>query len=128
MRLLLDSHTFLWVLEQSPRLSGRAQTAIDDEASTKFVSFATLWELTIKSALGKLITRRPWGEVLRDVARLTPGLILPFSVRHLEKLHGLPGHHGDPFDRMLVAQALSEDLTMVSNDASLDAYGVKRIW
>jgi PIN domain nuclease of toxin-antitoxin system len=128
MKLLLDTHVFLWVLERSPRLSAQARAAINDEANAKFISFATLWEVTIKASLGKLELQEPWLETMRTVNRLTPGLVLPFAQAHLEALYLLPFHHRDPFDRMLVAQAMTEELQIVSNDAVLDAYEIVRVW
>ena len=128
MRLLLDTHAFLWSLEASDRLSVTARTAIQDGANQKLVSHASLWEITIKVALGKLELASPWEETLRDIERLAPGTVLACTARDLEVLFRLPQHHRDPFDRMLVAQALRGDLTLVSNDEALDAYGVRRLW
>ena len=128
MRLLLDTHAFLWGLEASDRLSTRARAAIHDTASHKFVSHASLWKITIKAALGKLRLLEPWGETLRQIERRVPGTVLPCTASHLEKLFQLPLHHRDPFDRMLVAQALADDLTLVSDDEVLDGYGVRRLW
>lgn len=128
MRLLLDTHAFLWSLEDSDRLSAAARSAIQDRANEKRVSYATLWEITIKTALGKLELETPWEETLGGIERRAPGTLLNFTEDHLAVLLRLPQHHRDPFDRMLVAQALSENLTLVSNDAALDAYGVRRLW
>lgn len=131
MRLLLDTHTLLWVLDGSPRLSIAATRALSDNANEKIVSVASFWEMTIKSSLGKLrLNESPYALLARfDSEGLAT--ILPIGAAHLAALHGLPPHpdkHRDPFDRMLVAQALAEDLTLVSADPLLDAYGVKRLW
>lgn len=128
MRLLLDTHAFLWSLEDSDRLSATARAAIQDGANEKLVSYATLWEITIKVTLGKLELADPWEETLRTIERLAPGTPLACTMRDLETLFRLPQHHRDPFDRMLVAQALSGDLVLLSNDEALDAYGVRRLW
>jgi len=101
---------------------------MQDIANHKFVSHASLWEITIKAALGKLRLLEPWGETLRQIERRVPGTVLPCTAAHLEKLCELPHHHRDPFDRMLVAQALADDLTLVSDDGVLDRYGARRLW
>jgi PIN domain nuclease of toxin-antitoxin system len=128
MRLLLDTHAFLWVLEASARLSPKARAAIQDAGNVKLVSFASLWEITIKVAFGKLKLETPWEETLRQIERMAPGTVLGCTVPHLESLSQLPHHHRDPFDRMLVAQARADDLTLVSHDDLLDAYGIRRLW
>lgn len=128
MKLLLDTHAFLWMLEGSARLSRPARAAINDEANSKFVSFATLWEVTIKASLGKLELQEPWIETMRTISRLTPALVLACSQPHLEALYKLPLKHRDPFDRMIIAQALVEKAAIVSNDAALDDYGIRRVW
>src|SRR5438067_8013358 len=105
MELLLDTHVFLWALEASQKLSATASMAIQDGANTKLVSYASLWEITIKVALGKLELREPWPETLRNIERLAPDTILACTTTHLETLFGLHLHHRDPFDRVIVAQA-----------------------
>ena len=128
MRLLLDSHALIWMLEESPRLSQRAALAINNPENLVRISFASLWEITIKAALGKLRLRTPWPETLREIERRTPDNLLSVSCDHLARLFALPNLHRDPFDRMLVAQALCDDLTLVSDDEELDRYGVRRFW
>lgn len=128
MRLLLDSHSLLWSLENSPRLSRRAAEAIQSPGNHVFVSYASLWEISIKVALGKLEVLTPWEETLDTFAGAVPDGLLVFSTAHLQRLMKLPFHHGDPFDRMLIAQALSENLTVVGNDDAFDEYGVQRLW
>lgn len=116
MRLLLDSHALIWMLEESPRLSERAALAINNPENLVRISFVSLWEITIKVALGKLRLRTPWPETLREIERRTPNHLHSVSCEHLAKLFALPNLHRDPFDRMLVAQALCDDLTLVSVD------------
>ena len=128
MRILLDTHAFLWWLAGSERLSGVAHDAIADPGNDILVSAASAWEITTKYRLGKL----PGAEaVAHDVA----GCIasqgfqeLPISVRNGERAGRLPGLHRDPFDRMLIAQALVFDLPLVSVEPLFDRYGVNRIW
>ena len=128
MRLLLDTHTFLWWLAGHPSLSKRARTEIDSSGSDVFVSAASAWEIAIKHRLGKL----PEAELVAidvlstiESQQFTP---LAVSVRHGQAAGALPGSHRDPFDRMLVAQAMLEDLTLVSNERAFDFYGVQRLW
>ena len=130
MRLLLDTHALLWSFHDAPRLSAAAARALHDAANEKIVSAATFWEMTIKDALGKLQMPEPPDEAMRRVDRERIATILPIHPAHLRVLRTLPRlrEHKDPFDRMLVSQALSEDLTLVSNDAALDGYGVRRLW
>ena len=125
MRLLLDTHTFLcWVFADA-RLSRRARTAIEDDTQNQvFVSAASAWEITTKHRIGKLPNA---AVVAGDVAG--EGFNeLSVSMRHAQRAGGLAGHHQDPFDRMLIAQALLDDLTLVSNERAFDAYGVPRLW
>jgi PIN domain nuclease of toxin-antitoxin system len=120
MRLLLDTHVVLWWLDDSPVLSVRARDAIAAETNIVYVSAATLWEIVIKRALGKLELPNDWTEVLaaEQFQRLS------VSWDHALEVGRLPNLHRDPFDRILVAQALVEGLTFVTGDALLDGYGV----
>ncbi len=128
MRVLLDTHTFLWWLDGDRRLSRRAHTAIGRATNVVHVSAATTWELTTKARLGRLPGA---ADVAADVlgAILGQGFVpLDISTTHAQQAGWLPEYHQDPWDRMLVAQAQSEGLALVSNDALLDRYGVSRIW
>lgn len=119
MNLLLDSHTFLWWLADDPKLGKRARQAIADGSTLVHVSAATLWEIAIKQALGKLEVESA------DLAAEIPanGFVeLPITGSHALRAGALPRHHDDPFDRMLVAQALDEGLTLVTRDPALEAY------
>ena len=128
MRALLDTHAFLWWVADSRRLSGAAYRVIDDAANDIVVSAASAWEIATKYRLGKL----PEAEAIAtDVA----GCIadegfeaLSINVADAERSGRLPGLHGDPFDRLLIAQALGHDLAIVSVDAEFDRYGVNRLW
>ena len=128
VRALLDTHAFLWWLADSGRLSKTAQHAIADDTNEIVVSAASAWEIATKVRIGKL----PGAEALaRDIA----GHIarqgfeeLAIDVAVAERAGHLPGPHRDPFDRMLIAQALAHDLAMVSIDPMFDRYGVARLW
>jgi PIN domain nuclease of toxin-antitoxin system len=121
MNLLLDTHVFLWAVDNDQSLSSAARTAITDGRNVVFVSAATAWEITIKKALGKL--RLPAGNYLEEMRRhrFTP---LDITTDHALAVENLPPHHADPFDRMLVAQARVEKLTLVTRDSQLLAYAV----
>jgi PIN domain nuclease of toxin-antitoxin system len=124
VNLLLDSHGLVRFAGDDPRLSRAARDAIMDPNVQVLVSVASLWELSIKSALGRLrLSASPEAMVL------TYGFaLLPIEVAHVRRLRTLPAHHGDPFDRMLVAQAVEEGLTLVTADKALHRYPVAWLW
>ncbi len=122
-RLLLDTHAFIWWRESNPRLGGDARRAIT-EAAVVYVSAATAWEAAIKASLGKL--RLP-ASVETGVAE-SGFERLPVTFGHAEAVARLPFHHRDPFDRMLVAQCLSERLALVTHDRRIEAYGIDVVW
>lgn len=128
MRLLLDTHALLWALSASPKLSARARAAFVDEDSEMIISAVSAFEITTKHRLGKLpefdwIAAR-FPEALDSLA-YTP---LPITMAHAARAGALPHPHRDPFDRILIAQALLEGLTLVSNETLFDAFGVERVW
>lgn len=128
MRLLLDTHTLYWYVEGDRKLSSAAQTLVQDADNQVFFSAASYWEIAIKAGLGKWALNRPYEEFL-DVALHAYGFeILHILPSHTARLIGLPFHHNDPFDRLLVAQALVENMSIVSIDDKLDPYGVARLW
>jgi PIN domain nuclease of toxin-antitoxin system len=128
VRLLLDTHALLWWLAGDAALSEPAQAAIGDAKNEVFVSAATTWEIATKYRIGKLPgVASIFGEL--DGAIADQGFIeLPISFRHGQIAGALPGPHRDPFDRMLMAQAMLENLVLVSNEAAFDVYGVARLW
>jgi PIN domain nuclease of toxin-antitoxin system len=123
VRLLLDTHVFLWWRERSPRLEEEALRAIAG-ADVVLVSAASAWEIAIKSALGKLRLPGP----LEPAVEESGFSRLPIEFRHAAAVEALPPHHGDPFDRMLIAQALVEGLTLVTHDRHFDPYRVPVLW
>ena len=128
MTLLLDAHALLWFLKGDPLLSSRAKAAIEDPANRKLVSVATCWEIAIKAGLHKLKLSEPVGTLLaREIPKNSFDL-LSISLAHAAAVETLPFHHKDPFDRLLVCQALAENVAVVSADAQFDAYGIVRIW
>ncbi len=121
MNLLLDTHVLLWVLANDPALAEPARRAIADGSNRVLVSAVTAWEITIKKALGKL--RAPDDLVDQLAERRFTGLDV--TIEHALAVGGLPGHHTDPFDRLLVAQARTERLTVVTRDPAIAAYDVE---
>jgi PIN domain nuclease of toxin-antitoxin system len=128
MDILLDTHTFLWWLAGNAALSPSAKAAIADESNGVFVSAVSAWEITTKHRLGKLVHVSAIVADFEGVivnAGFTP---LSVTVRHGQVAGALPGPHRDPFDRMLIAQAMVNHLALVSNEQPFDAYGVARLW
>ena len=128
MRLLLDTHAFLWWVGDDPRLSDIAGDAIANGANQIFVSVASAWEIAIKAGLGREEVPEPLHEFLGEQLRANAFELLPIHLRHAAAVSSLPHLHRDPFDRMLVAQAVQEHLAIVSRDEQVHAYGVEVIW
>jgi len=128
MRLLVDTHALLWAVDNPSRLSAPAAAALRDPTNRLLIGAGTVWEISIKAGLGKLALSLPFRQWMeRAIADL--GLaILPMTVEYADRQATLPHHHRDPFDRFLVAQALTDAIPIVTADAQLDAYGVVRIW
>jgi len=128
MIVLLDTHALLWFLRDDPLLSTVAKAAIEDPQNRKLVSIASCWEIAIKAGLRKLELAEPSRTVLeREIPRNNFEL-LPISLAHATTVETLPLHHKDPFDRLLIAQAMIEDIPVVSVDENFDLYSVERIW
>ena len=126
--MLLDTHAFLWFVLNDPHLSGAARMAIEDPATKILISPASFWEIAIKMSSGKYKLIRSYDEFWRKGMLDNDINVLPIELHHTSRLLSMPLHHKDPFDRLLIAQALAEQLPLVSNDAALDAYGIVRIW
>lgn len=128
MRLLLDTHVFLWWIDNDPQLADSARAAIASEHNECFLSVASCWEMAIKASIGKLRLVKPVERFIPEELAANDFQLLPIDFRHVAKVETLPFFHRDPFDRLLAAQALVEKLTVISADAVLAEYGVKRIW
>jgi PIN domain nuclease of toxin-antitoxin system len=124
MNLLLDTQAFLWFESGDSRLSSAAKQIIQDPTNIKFISLATYWEIAIKDSLGKLELHISFDDLF-DLKGYTH---LHIGGEHLKALRILPMLHRDPFDRLLIAQALAEQFSVVGSDSQFDLYGVKRIW
>lgn len=128
MRLLLDTHAFLWWIAADGRLSPRASELIADGSNQVLVSAASAWELVLKSGLGRVEVPMPVDRFFTAQLEANAFLPLPIHMRHALGLERLPDVHRDPFDRILVAQAVAEDLTLVSRDRVLREYPVRLEW
>lgn len=126
--LLLDTHAMLWFFWDDPRLTGSAKAAIEDADNRKLVSVASCWEIAVKAGLGKLDLGEPSGSFLPREIRRNNFELLPIRLDHVTAVEELPPHHRDPFDRLLIAQARGEYLSLVSADSAFDQYGVTRLW
>jgi PIN domain nuclease of toxin-antitoxin system len=124
--VLLDTHAFLWWVQNDSRLSRNARREIA-RAECHF-SLASCWELAIKVSLKRIGFDRPVAQFLSEELPANAVSLLPMEFRHVMRVAQLPFHHRDPFDRLLIAQALEESLTIVSADGGFDAYDVQRIW
>ncbi len=128
MRLILDTHIFLWYIFGDPQLSAAATALLQDPANEKFLSLASPWEVGIKVSTGKLVLSRPLEAYFEEQMRLNSVKMLPITLAHIARVSTLPFHHRDPFDRMLIAQSLTENIPIISADAAFDAYSVVRYW
>ena len=128
MKLLIDAHALIWYVDQDHLLSPTARAAMTDPSSDRLVGAGTIWEIAIKVRLKKLSLSQPYRRWMEQAMTGLMLTILPISVEHADVQAGLSRHHNDPFDRLLIAQALVETIQVVSADAQLDAYGINRLW
>lgn len=128
MTILLDTCTLLWFVEGSAKLSSRAKAAIENNDNTPMYSIASVWEMAIKIGLRKLVISRPLYPEFADVMTEYGFQQLDISYLHASKVTGLPMHHRDPFDRLLIAQAIVEEIPIVSHDSAFCRYSVHLIW
>ena len=128
MKLLLDTHAFLWWVAASGELSRKARSAVGSARNDCFVSVASGWEIAIKVSLGKLRIEGALDRFLPEQLAANGFRPLAIDLKHAARVATLPFHHRDPFDRLLVAQALEEDLAVVTADPVFAKYGVNRIW
>jgi PIN domain nuclease of toxin-antitoxin system len=128
MRLLLDTHAFLWFVLGDAQLSSAARSYILDSAHAKLISPASYWEIAIKVSLGKYRLNASYELFMHRGIEGNGFEILPIEPRHTVVLTTLPFHHRDPFDRLLIAQAIAEQIPIISNDPAFDAYPITRLW
>ncbi|HEY0546857.1 MAG TPA: type II toxin-antitoxin system VapC family toxin [Pyrinomonadaceae bacterium] len=125
MKLLLDTHVFIWWADEPEKLSSAARAALQDETNVLMLSVVSLWEIQIKTQLSKLKLSLTLKELVESQQSANDLQILPVTLAHVLALDVLPFHHKDPFDRLLIAQSIEEDATLVSADSKLSAYSIK---
>jgi PIN domain nuclease of toxin-antitoxin system len=128
MKLLLDTHTFLWFIMGSSRLSKKARELIEDVNNERLLSIASLWEMAIKISIGKLTLVEPFEVLIPRQLKLNRIELLNIQIEHIATVAVLPFYHRDPFDRLLIAQCMVEILPLLNADESMDNYPIKRIW
>lgn len=128
MKLLLDTHTFIWFVEGNTSLSSHARALVEDPSNEVFVSIATVWEMAIKVSIGKLQLSQPFELLIPNQLLRNDISLLDISISHTLMVAILPFHHRDPFDRLLIAQSLVENMPIVGADGLFDKYGLTRLW
>jgi PIN domain nuclease of toxin-antitoxin system len=127
MRFLIDTHTFLWFVNDSNELSNLAKSLLESEADL-YLSLASLWEIAIKLSSKKLTLTRPFNLFISEQLRVNEIEILVPDIQHFEVICRLPFHHRDPFDRLIIAQAIVEKIPIISIDSLFDSYEIERFW
>ncbi len=127
-RALLDTHSFLWFVTANPKLSTKAERLISAGATELLLSVASIWEIAIKVSTGRLPIAEPLDPFILDQLRLNRIGVLQIMPAHALEVAQLPFHHRDPFDRLLIAQAIIEGVPVVSADSAFDSYSVERLW
>jgi PIN domain nuclease of toxin-antitoxin system len=125
MNLLIDTHIFVWLQIELRKLSAKRIQMLEDKSNTLFLSLASVWELQLKIQLGKFSFPKPLPEVIQAQQEINDLRILPITPEHIYELKNLPFHHKDPFDRLLIAQSIVEDFTLVTDDPKFSDYSVK---
>jgi PIN domain nuclease of toxin-antitoxin system len=128
MKVLVDTHTFLWALLHDHRLTSKAKQILTSNEHELIFSLVSLWEIAIKIKTGKLNTIGSSVAYIRDEMDAYGMSLLPIRYEHILQLESLPHHHSDPFDRLLIAQALTESLPILSADRAFASYGIKLVW
>ena len=128
MKLLLDTHTFLWFIGKNPKISSEARNQIINNPDQLYLSIASLWEIAIKVSLGKLTLQQPFEVLFPQQLSINGIKQLDIAIGHTILVARLLYHHNDPFDRMMIAQAITENMAIISADSAFDPYGVTRLW
>ncbi len=128
MNLLLDTHVFIWAVSDSSRLSDKARDLIRDPQHLKWLSLVSAWEMQIKFQIGKLTLEKPLADLIEDQREENDLQILPITLQHILALNNLPMHHRDPFDRLLIGQAIEQNLVLISHDEGFEDYDVQIMW
>ena len=128
MKVLLDTHAFLWLITDEDRLSENARQTFLNTENSLFFSAASLWEICIKKSLGKISLKDGWFQTIKEEMAINTIQWLPIEMTHCAEVTELPFHHRDPFDRMLIAQAIVEEMKLLSRDSRLSEYAIELIW
>lgn len=128
MKVLLDTHALLWLITGDDRFSENARQIFLNNANRLFFSAASLWEICLKKSLGKISLKNGWFRTIQEEMEINTIQWLPIEKTHCIEVAELPFHHRDPFDRMLIAQAIVEDLRLLSRDRRISDYAIERIW
>lgn len=128
MKVLLDTHSLIWFFSGHPNLSNRGRQIMDDVNHQKLISLASVWEMGIKQSKGKLSLSLPLEDYINDKIKLEDFDLLPIKLNHLALISTLPFHHNDPFDSLLIAQGITENIPILSRDIAFDSYSVQRLW
>jgi PIN domain nuclease of toxin-antitoxin system len=129
VKLLLDTHSFLWFIGGSEQLSSYARALIEDEGNARYLSVASLWEMAIKVSIGKLNVPLPFTRLVRQHVTGNNIDVLPIEPEHLDEQREMPPfHHRDPFDRLIIAQAITEEMLVVGRDNAFEAYPIRLMW
>jgi len=128
MKLLLDTHTFLWWDGQKDKLTPSTLTLCQDETNDLFLSMVSIWEIQIKVQLKKLILRIPLPDIILHQQQTNQLQILPITLEHIFALETLPHHHRDPFDRLIIAQSMVENLPIITVDSTFKMYPIETLW
>ncbi|MBE9231276.1 type II toxin-antitoxin system VapC family toxin [Cuspidothrix issatschenkoi LEGE 03284] len=128
MKFLLDTHSLIWFFSGHPNLSDTARKLIEDIEQQKLISLASVWEMGIKQSKGKLTLSLALEDYIREKTLLDDFALLPINLNHLGVITSLPFHHNDPFDRLLIAQAITDNIPILTRDIAFDNYNINRIW
>ena len=128
MKVLIDTHVFIWWTTEPARLSSSVYTLLTDPSSEPMLSMVSIWEMQIKISLGKLALKSPLPKLVEDEVERNQFQLMSIELPHIYAVASLPLYHRDPFDRLLIAQASVEKLSILSIDEVFDAYGVNRLW
>lgn len=127
MQFLLDTHALIWFFSGDIKLSDTARVLIEDIDNIKYISLASVWEMSIKQSKGKLTLSLPLDDYIQEKIRLEDFQLLNIKLSHLKVISQLPFHHNDPFDRLLIAQAIVENISIISQDSMFNSYDISLI-
>ena len=128
MKYLLDTHSLIWFFAGHPNISNKVREIMEDDNHQKLISLVSVWEMGIKQSKGKFNLSLPLEDYINNKIKLEDFDLLPIKLNHVSLITSLPFHHNDPFDRLLIAQSIIENIPILSKDIAFDAYDVNRLW